>query len=1510
MKRLFTLLAIGVLLPLFNLQAAGGEDCTTATVIPGLPFTDTGNNSTALDDYDEVCGFFGNTGGQDQVYEFTPTMNMVVDINLCGGTTDFDTKLYVYENACPVGGAGGGTVVACSEDECANPPLFTNSWISRVTGVSLLAGNTYYIVVDAYGGADVGDYTISMLSTPGDAFVSQILTPGQLGCNLSAAEPVAVDITNAGTAISEVYVFLEVDGVVIETDTLPTPIPNGGTITHVFNNTADLSAPGAHVIRAAASAPMDGDPFNDTLTLNVDNLTATALPLPILDFTAFNGGNLDVLYPGWFEANGALPAFPNPGFGSWTSSNAAETAFLGSETAKLNLYSDFHQDWIISPLFNVAGALELRFDAGITVFGGTGPSSMGSDDSVQVLGSNDCGQTWFQLLVFDVSNQPGNGLSPYSVSLAGFTGQDVILAFYGTDGPVDDTEDYNFHLDNVQLIDPTQIDVAAGQLLDPMSSDCSLSAAEAVTVTIDNLAIGIPELYAELWVDGVQVVVDTVTGPFAGNSTVTHTFTQTGDFSAAGNHDVVVVATTMGDIGAANDTGTYAVFNILPLNFPQPVITFDGFTGGNLGALAPGWYTATGAGSPGLPGFSGWAGNNNLGQPTARVNIWNFGGSDNWMVSPLVTPGTDTRLRFDMAVTNFFNSTPGLMDADDSLNVMVSTDCGANWQIEFVIDSLNQPTNVLTPFEVDLSGYAGQDIYVAFYTRAGNAGVSDLDFHLDNISLNNFFPIDIGVTSFVTPASGCDLTTAEVVSVEFVHFGTDTVFGPAAVPLAYTADGTTVITDTFFLSATDTLPPGDTVLFPFSTPVDLSVIDTNYSIVAWTDLGDPQASNDTFNIGFRTYGPAQVSMGLDANYCADDDTLFAMPTYRGGTWSGLGIVDSANGGFNPSLVGVGNTTTITYLFEDKYGVVEVPFAPQTLTNNTTVNLFDDDFSTAIPIGFDFEFFGETYSDFFIGSNGIITFGEGSGSLGNQTLPDPAAFAPNNLIAFAWDDLDPNNGIDGTISYELMGTAPNRMMVVSFEDVPHFPGGAGAPIVNIQTILHESTNEIEMQVTRIETDNGGMTQGIEDADGAFGYATTDSTNNQPFTQDSVAYLFVPTPCPGADTLVITIGPDLPFAGGSAALCDGQSTDLDALNPGGTYVWSTGDTTQTITVTATGQYYVDIVSADGCVGSDTVDVVLVALPTLTLDSINTPLCAGDSNGAVFITPNGNGPFSTVWSTGDSTEDISGVPAGTYTVISTDANGCIVENNTVTVTQPDSISATATVLDVQCDGDSTGSIDLTPTGGTAPYTFMWSNGSMDEDPSGLPVGSYTGMITDANGCMLESAPIAIVATDSAPSADFSFTQSGGIITFTNTGTSGATYDWQFGDVNGSTSTDENPAFAYPADGNYSVTLITSNDCGADTATLTLTGINGLDFSSQLAVAPNPTKGSFTLTFGSDILDGVNLRLVDMNGKEVYVQNFETVSQGFAHTIELAPETARGVYLLKVRSQQGVGMIRVIVE
>ncbi|MEZ5009940.1 MAG: T9SS type A sorting domain-containing protein [Chitinophagales bacterium] len=171
---------------------------------------------------------------------------------------------------------------------------------------------------------------------------------------------------------------------------------------------------------------------------------------------------------------------------------------------------------------------------------------------------------------------------------------------------------------------------------------------------------------------------------------------------------------------------------------------------------------------------------------------------------------------------------------------------------------------------------------------------------------------------------------------------------------------------------------------------------------------------------------------------------------------------------------------------------------------------------------------------------------------------------------------------------------------------------------------------------------------------------------------------------------------------------------------------------------------------------------------------------NDGSIDITVSGGtAAYSYSWSNGSTTEDISGLAPGNYSVTVTDANGCI-ENTSVNVAAgvdpcaTTTISISSTTIDESGVGANDGSIDITVSGGAAAYSYNWSNGSTTEDISGLTAGVYDVTVTDANGC-LETASVTISTVPSCNPATTNFSSS--TLTHSGNGSSSVTASFDAG-------------------------------------------------------------------------------------------------------------------------------------
>jgi gliding motility-associated-like protein len=186
------------------------------------------------------------------------------------------------------------------------------------------------------------------------------------------------------------------------------------------------------------------------------------------------------------------------------------------------------------------------------------------------------------------------------------------------------------------------------------------------------------------------------------------------------------------------------------------------------------------------------------------------------------------------------------------------------------------------------------------------------------------------------------------------------------------------------------------------------------------------------------------------------------------------------------------------------------------------------------------------------------------------------------------------------------------------------------------------------------------------------------------------------------------------------------------PAYTYSWGNGSGTQTISNLTPGIYHVNITDNNGCVYQDSVLINKDSCSNLRTSVATTALsCFGAGNGTATAFVNiGTAPFQYLWSNGGTSNSISGLSSGTYSLRITDATGCY-NLKSFNVVQPAKLSLGLSPTDAICNGQNNGTIETTVSGGTYPYNFSWSNGSTAEDLIYLAPANYTVNIVDAQGC-----------------------------------------------------------------------------------------------------------------------------------------------------------------------------------
>ena len=280
-------------------------------------------------------------------------------------------------------------------------------------------------------------------------------------------------------------------------------------------------------------------------------------------------------------------------------------------------------------------------------------------------------------------------------------------------------------------------------------------------------------------------------------------------------------------------------------------------------------------------------------------------------------------------------------------------------------------------------------------------------------------------------------------------------------------------------------------------------------------------------------------------------------------------------------------------------------------------------------------------------------------------------------------------------------------------------------------------------------------------------------------------------------------------GTNVECFGANTGTaTASASGGTgsysYAWSNGGNGASISNLAAGTYTVTVTS-----GAETAtSSVTISQPgsAVSITANSTATTCGQSNGSASASASGGTPgYSYQWSNGGSGSSIAGLSSGTYTVTATDSNGCT-STASVTVGASTNVSAFVSAVNVSCNGGNNGFASASSSfGGTAPYSFAWSNGANTSTIFGLTAGTYEVTVTDINGCSgtastTISEPPALLANASATNTSCG-QNNGSASANASGGTPGYSYAWSNG---GNTATITNLAT-----GAYTVTVTDANGC-----------------------------------------------------------------------------------------------------
>ncbi len=375
-------------------------------------------------------------------------------------------------------------------------------------------------------------------------------------------------------------------------------------------------------------------------------------------------------------------------------------------------------------------------------------------------------------------------------------------------------------------------------------------------------------------------------------------------------------------------------------------------------------------------------------------------------------------------------------------------------------------------------------------------------------------------------------------------------------------------------------------------------------------------------------------------------------------------------------------------------------------------------------------------------------------------------------------------------------------------------------------------------------NGSASAIPNDPNGVTYQWNNTSTNGSIASLDAGTYSVTvtnPAGCTASSVAIISSTPNnLSVSFTTTQTACGQSNGGATVNATGgvtpyTYNWGTGSTTSSITNVAAGAYPVTVTDNAGCTILGNASVSNTGGPSITITPTSPTCFGGQNGGATASVSGGNGPFNYNWSSGGSSNSITGVGAGTYVVSVTDNSQCVAVQS-VTVTNPAAINVSVVTTGALC-GQQNGTALVSATGGTGSYTYNWNNSTTTANNSNLAGGSVSVTVTDGNSCTATAA--GQVGSTLGPTSTLNaINGTCQIAPQINASVAGGTLPYTYLWSNGATTQNIQGIAA----GSYTITITDANGCRSITsATVTDNSTVNVTFNSQNPSVAN-NDGSIT--------------------------------------------------------------------
>jgi gliding motility-associated-like protein len=491
---------------------------------------------------------------------------------------------------------------------------------------------------------------------------------------------------------------------------------------------------------------------------------------------------------------------------------------------------------------------------------------------------------------------------------------------------------------------------------------------------------------------------------------------------------------------------------------------------------------------------------------------------------------------------------------------------------------------------------------------------------------------------------------------------------------------------------------------------------------------------------------------------------------------------------------------------------------------SSVSLSDDSWSAAVNIGFPFNFYGTSYSQCVIGSNGLVSFNLSNAGgycpwslSGVGTLPSASFTSAKNTIMLTYQDINPSLG--GQIQYQTLGTAPNRKFVVLYKNIMMFSCTSQCNYMAI--VMYETSNIFELHIGNKPIctgwNSGLAIQGSENNAASPTAHITPGRNNTVWGANQDGRRFLPTSPSNTNSYTIS---QIPYI----MVNSPGSNFVWANTLGQTFPYNNGTLNVTTVPPGTTGYFLSGAACGTNIGSITQDTTWITRSNPSVTTTSLPDVCTQGVGSATATPGAGSPAPCTYTwapSGQTGATATNLTAGTYTVVQMDGNGCSSTSTVVVSDTPASFSATTTP--VSCPGGSDGTATANVTPATGAINYQWSNGQTTQTATGLAAGNYWCYASNATGCsdtiyvtITEIPPMVLTASNVIDANCYTIANGQATINVTQ-GTAPYAYDW---DISASLA---NTALDLPA-GVNTCTVTDANGC-VQTISVTISQPNPLD-------------------------------------------------------------------------------------